>query len=47
MSKVIVVSAQSVETMHPNALKFGIHKCYSKPINPKAIEEIGAVINKL
>ncbi len=45
MSKVIVISAQSVETMYPNAVKLGIRKCYSKPINPKAIEEIGAIIN--
>jgi CheY-like chemotaxis protein len=46
MHKVIVVSAQSVETMYPNAVKLGIRKCYSKPINPKAIEEIGKIISE-
>lgn len=45
MNKVVVVSAQSVEMLHPNAAKFGVKKCYSKPINPKAIEEIGEIIN--
>ncbi len=45
MRKVVVVSAQSVEMLHPNAAKFGVKKCYSKPINPKAIEEIGEIIN--
>lgn len=45
MEKVVVVSAQTVEMLHPNAARFGVKKCYSKPISTEAILEIGEIIN--
>lgn len=45
MEKVVVISAQNVEMLYPNAAKFGVKKCYSKPISTEAILEIGEIIN--